>query len=141
MPSHSLDLQTLQANSSSSKIKCRAEAPALFSRPSLCPQTQPLSHRYHLVLFYKLCHCADVLFWRITFISESFQEMRQSIRGVLHFQTSREFIFLLGFLTTCGQCFIYPDVGNNSNEQPSSEAALTSLKNSMWGPRGSLCSY
>lgn len=43
MTSRSLDLQTLQANSSSSKIKCRAGAPALFSGPSLCPQTSLLA--------------------------------------------------------------------------------------------------
>lgn len=59
--------------------------------------------------------------------SNSFQEMRQFIRGVFFISTDLQRVhFLLGFLTTCGQCFIYPDVGNNSNEQPSSEAALTS---------------
>lgn len=44
--------------------------------------------------------------------------------------------FLLGFLTTCGQCFIYPDVRNNSHEQPSYKAGLTSWQNPMWRPRG-----
>lgn len=92
-PVCSRDLQTLGAPSSISQMERRAVASALFLRPSLHRRAQPLRCRYHLALFYKLCHGADVLFWRITFISDSFQETRPSIRGVLHFQTPGEFIF------------------------------------------------
>ena len=62
----SLGSQTLQARSVA--LRCSA-----VRRPQgCCSPAQPLNRRDHLLLFYKLCHDADILCWGITFISESF---------------------------------------------------------------------
>lgn len=110
-------------------VRCRAGQLGGPSpgHPALPPSPgPPTSPQVNLALFCKLCHPTMQMFSAEELLSFLTRVRKQgSLSEVFPpFQTLPRVRFLLGFLTTCGQRFIYPDVRNGRNEQSSSKGAL-----------------
>lgn len=121
-------------------VQCSAEVQVLGAWPSLPP---PRPYRFATgIIWHCFASCAAMQMFSaeelLSFLTR-FRKRGSLSEVFLHFQTPPRVHFLLGFLTTCGQRFIYPDVRNRRNEQSPSKGALDFPWNPMWRPRISLC--